>query len=169
MSYYPPHLTFPPLLTVFSMSLHFSSTSIQSIPHSPFAFSYLTHSLRWLMEPSPPQPAEQRNNHAPSPSSSSSLPMPSSRASPNTTAPGLMGKHRMAAAISYLNQQIQIIQDELDELETIGGVSTVCPELISTVDAVPDALLPVTRGPADVGWERWFQGTPSSRGRRRWI
>ncbi|KAK4435645.1 Guanine nucleotide-binding protein subunit gamma 2 [Sesamum alatum] len=119
------------------------------------------------MEPAPPQPVEQRNNHTPSPSSSS-LAMPSSQGSPNTT-PGLMGKHRMAAAISYLNQQIQIIQDELNELETIGGVSAVCPELISTVDSVPDALLPVTRGPADVGWERWFQGAQSSRGRRRWI
>ncbi|KAK6131975.1 hypothetical protein DH2020_034282 [Rehmannia glutinosa] len=119
------------------------------------------------MESAPPRAAEQRNNHSPSPSSSS-LPMPSSQGSANRN-PGIMGKHRMTAAISFLNQQIQIIQDELDELDTIGGVSTVCPELISSIDSVPDALLPETRGPADIGWDRWFQGAQSSRSRRRWI
>ncbi|KAI3468465.1 hypothetical protein Pfo_025128 [Paulownia fortunei] len=119
------------------------------------------------MEPAPPQAAEQQNNDTPSPSSPS-VALPSSQGSANTT-PGLMGKHRMAAAISFLNQQIQIIQDELDELETIGGVSTVCQELISSIDSVPDALLPVTRGSAEVGWDRWFQGAQSSRSRRRWI
>ncbi|PIN15315.1 hypothetical protein CDL12_12036 [Handroanthus impetiginosus] len=117
------------------------------------------------MEQAPPCAAERPNNHNPSPSSSS---MPSSQGSANM-ASGLMGKHRMAAAISHLNQQIQMIQDELDELETIGGVSTVCPDLISSIESVPDALLPVTRGPAEVGWEKWFQGGQSSRGRRRWI
>ncbi|XP_051151497.1 guanine nucleotide-binding protein subunit gamma 2-like [Andrographis paniculata] len=110
------------------------------------------------MEPSPPQAAEQGNAHTPSPSSSSAAMLTP-----------LMGKHRMAAAISHLNQQIQIIQDELDELDTVAGVSTVCQELISSIESVPDALLPETRGPAEVGWDRWFQGAQSSRSRRRWI
>ncbi|KAL3613824.1 hypothetical protein CASFOL_041898 [Castilleja foliolosa] len=118
------------------------------------------------MDSEPPQAADQRSNH--NPSSNSSAEMPPSRRSANTTTT-LMGKHRMNAAIVFLNQQIQIIQDEIDELDTIGGVSTVCPGLISSIDSVPDALLPQTIGPADVGWDRWFQGAQSSKSRRRWI
>ncbi|KAL8536695.1 hypothetical protein ACS0TY_012040 [Phlomoides rotata] len=106
------------------------------------------------MDPAPPQPAEQRHE-------------PSSMSSPQGV-PN-MGKHRMSAAISFLNQQIQLIQDELDELETIGGVSTVCPDLVTSIDSVPDPLLPVSRGPGEVSWDRWFQGAHSSGNRRRWI
>ncbi|GAA0172672.1 hypothetical protein Leryth_010885 [Lithospermum erythrorhizon] len=80
-----------------------------------------------------------------------------------------MGKHRLTAAINFLNQQVQILQDELDELDTLGESSAVCQELISSIEPVPDALLPETRGPMDVGWERWFQGAQSSRSRRKWI
>lgn len=86
-----------------------------------------------------------------------------------TSSPIFMGKHRMAAAVAQLHQQIQIIQEELDELETLGQSSTVCRELVSTVESVPDALLPVTKGPAVVGWDRWFHGAHGSRGRKRWI
>ncbi|GFQ07984.1 hypothetical protein PHJA_002942400 [Phtheirospermum japonicum] len=78
------------------------------------------------MDSAPPQAAEQRNNHNPAPSSSAAA-MPRSHGSANTTT-SLMGKHRMTAAIAFLNQQIQLIQDEIDDLDTIGGVSTVCPE-----------------------------------------
>lgn len=60
------------------------------------------------MDPAPPQAAEQRDNQTPSPSSSS-VAMPSSQGLANTTS-GPMGKHRMSAAISFLNQQSQIIQ-----------------------------------------------------------
>ncbi|KAH6760803.1 hypothetical protein C2S52_008534 [Perilla frutescens var. hirtella] len=110
------------------------------------------------MDRAPRQAAEEAQNQSTS----------AANAMPNTSS-GHMGKHRMSAAISFLNQQIQIIQDELDELETIGGVSTVCPDLVASVEPVPDALLPVTRGPVEVSWERWFQGAQSSRSRRRWI
>ncbi|GFP83021.1 hypothetical protein PHJA_000445200 [Phtheirospermum japonicum] len=78
------------------------------------------------MDSAPPQAAEQRNNHNPPPSSSSAA-MPPSHGSSNTIT-SLMGKHRMTAAIAFLNQQIQLIRDEIDDLDTIGGVSTVCPE-----------------------------------------
>ncbi|KAL1552633.1 guanine nucleotide-binding protein subunit gamma 2-like [Salvia divinorum] len=111
------------------------------------------------MDRAPPQSCEQP---PPKHSSATSSAMASSTS-------GHMGKHRMLAAISFLNQQIQIMQDELVELETIGGVSTVCPDVIASVDSVPDALLPVTRAPVDADWDRWFQGAQSSRSRRRWI
>ncbi|XP_058222524.1 guanine nucleotide-binding protein subunit gamma 1-like isoform X2 [Rhododendron vialii] len=86
-----------------------------------------------------------------------------------TASPSFMGKHRMVAAVAQLHQQIQIIQEELEELETLGESSIVCKELVSAVESVPDALLPVTKGPAVVGWDRWFQGAHGSRGRKRWI
>ncbi|KAL2896680.1 Guanine nucleotide-binding protein subunit gamma 2 [Bienertia sinuspersici] len=80
-----------------------------------------------------------------------------------------IGRHRLQAATSHLEQQIRIIQDELDELDSMGGPSTVCNEIISGIESAPDPLLPITRGPVDVNWERWFGGASSSRSHRRWI
>ncbi|CDP19162.1 unnamed protein product [Coffea canephora] len=85
------------------------------------------------------------------------------------THPGFMGKHRMTAAIGYLDQQIQIIQEELDQLDTLGQSSVVCKELITSIESVPDALLPQTKGPVETGWDRWFQGGHGSRNRKKWI
>ncbi|EPS74549.1 hypothetical protein M569_00212, partial [Genlisea aurea] len=81
---------------------------------------------------------------------------------------GIIGKHRLTAAISHFNQQIQFIQEELAELDSVDSVNTVCEELVSSMDKLPDALLPVTRGPADVAWDKWFQGAKTPR-RKRWI
>lgn len=94
-------------------TLHIPSTTVDHFechsrsPFDPFAALLLlqptsqlhpatTHTRRWLMEPAPPQAAEQGNNHG-----------QESAANRNQ---GPMGKHRMVAAISFLNQQIQIIQ-----------------------------------------------------------
>ncbi|XP_057504142.1 guanine nucleotide-binding protein subunit gamma 1-like [Actinidia eriantha] len=97
--------------------------------------------------------------------------LPKSAAAADKITPNFigLGKHRMEAAVAHLHHQIQIIQEELEELETLGESSLVCKELVSTVESIPDALLPVTKGPAVVGWDRWFQGTHGSRGRKRWI
>ncbi|KVH88880.1 hypothetical protein Ccrd_024885 [Cynara cardunculus var. scolymus] len=78
------------------------------------------------------------------------------RISTGMGSPNFIGKHRLAAIISQQNQQIQIIQEELDQLETLGEASLVCEQ---------------TRGPADGGWDRWFQRAnhSSSRNRKRWI
>ena len=114
---------------------------------------FTTASAAAQMDRAPPQAGEQPHKR----SSAASSAMASSTS-------GHMGKHRMLAAISFLNQEIQIMQaltinstsslssffflfrpicwhwrvclfiyfihmqDELVELETIGGVSTVCPE-----------------------------------------
>ncbi|KAH7524286.1 hypothetical protein FEM48_Zijuj06G0103400 [Ziziphus jujuba var. spinosa] len=85
------------------------------------------------------------------------------------TYPTFFGKHRMTAAISHLQNQINIIQDELNQLETLGVSSIVCKELVSSVGNVPDPLLPMTKGPLDVGWDRWFRGSHNSRNNKRWI
>ncbi|KAA8528197.1 hypothetical protein F0562_035552 [Nyssa sinensis] len=112
-----------------------------------------------------------QQSHPPSSSSSSVGANMQETTRPHTKAatPNFIGKHRMSAAISHLHQQIQIIQEELDQLETLGESSIVCKELISSVESVPDALLPVTKGPEGVGWDRWFQGAHGTRSRKRWI
>ncbi|XP_024020779.1 guanine nucleotide-binding protein subunit gamma 2-like [Morus notabilis] len=80
-----------------------------------------------------------------------------------------LGRHRLSASISYLNNQINIIQEELNELETVGQSSILCKELLSSLENIPDPLLPMTKGPADVNWDRWFRGVHNSRGHKRWI
>ncbi|XP_074344870.1 uncharacterized protein LOC141683953 isoform X1 [Apium graveolens] len=62
---------------------------------------------------------------------------------PAQSLPNFVGKHRMTAAISLLNQQIQFLQEEIDQLDTFGGSSIVCKELIASVESNSDALLPV--------------------------
>ncbi|XP_006367942.2 guanine nucleotide-binding protein subunit gamma 2-like [Solanum tuberosum] len=102
-------------------------------------------------------------------SSSSMVETSTSLVSRSTTNHFVMGKHRMAAAISSLDQQIQFIQEELDKLESYGEASIVCKEFISVVESKPDALLPVTKGPVDVKWDRWFQRANGSKRNKRWI
>ncbi|XP_075641511.1 guanine nucleotide-binding protein subunit gamma 2-like [Castanea sativa] len=79
------------------------------------------------------------------------------------------GKHRMSAAITNLQSQINAIQEELDQVEALGKSSAVCQELISSVESIPDPLLPSTMGPADVSWDRWFRGAHNSKNQKRWI
>ncbi|KAJ8773338.1 hypothetical protein K2173_028515 [Erythroxylum novogranatense] len=77
------------------------------------------------------------------------------------------GKHRLAAALSQLQTQINLFQEELDQLQTLGQSSVACKQLLSSVDSAADPLLPLTKGPVDDSWDRWFRGTNNSR--RRWI
>ncbi|KAF5456621.1 hypothetical protein F2P56_026086 [Juglans regia] len=109
------------------------------------------------------------------PSSSPGLGVPlhdaegNAKAGPYST---FLGKHRMVAAISNLDNQINMIQNELEELETLGKSSIVCKELISSLDTVRDPLLPSSMGPADVSWDRWFRGARgahNSRNHKLWI
>ncbi|KAB2619171.1 guanine nucleotide-binding protein subunit gamma 1-like [Pyrus ussuriensis x Pyrus communis] len=83
--------------------------------------------------------------------------------------PAFIGKHKLAASISHLEKQIDIIQKELDHLETVGESSIVCKDLIATVESTSDPLLPWTKGPGEVGWDRWFRGAHNSKNQSRWI
>ncbi|MCD7448232.1 hypothetical protein HAX54_039993 [Datura stramonium] len=120
------------------------------------------------MESSSPPASSQELNEVRGdlPSSTSSVRPVLRTGAPNNM---VMGKHRLAAAIAALNQQIQIIQEELDQLDSFGEASLVCRELVSSVELVPDALLPVTRGPINVNLDRWFHGANDSRRNKRWI
>ncbi|CAL5434737.1 unnamed protein product [Camellia sinensis] len=80
---------------------------------------------------------------------------------PKAETPNFIGKHRMAAALAHLQHQIQIIQEELEELETCGESSLVCKELVSTVESLPDALLSDQRSGSCwlgqvVPWRPWL-------------
>ncbi|KAM1313114.1 hypothetical protein ACFX2F_017183 [Malus domestica] len=83
--------------------------------------------------------------------------------------PTFIGKHKLAASISHLESQIDIIQKELDHLETVGESSIVCKDLIATVESTSDPLLPWTKGPGEVGWDRWFRGAHNTKNQSRWI
>ncbi|KAJ6352725.1 GUANINE NUCLEOTIDE-BINDING PROTEIN SUBUNIT GAMMA 1 [Salix viminalis] len=86
---------------------------------------------------------------------------------PRTGPNKFLSKHRMVAAITLLQNQINFIQEELDQLDTFGESSIVCEELLSKVESIPDPLLPSTQGPVNASWDRWFKGNQNSR--RRWI
>lgn len=98
-----------PLLSFdhFPCHLLHSNLNLDPFPFPPPPLLHLTHSLiigpppsPLSMDRAPPQAAEEPHNHT---SSSSSAATPPSSS-------GHMGKHRMSAAISFLNQQIQTIQ-----------------------------------------------------------
>ncbi|KAJ6412649.1 hypothetical protein OIU84_005654 [Salix udensis] len=61
---------------------------------------------------------------------------------PRTGPNKFLSKHRMVAAITLLQNQINFIQEELDQLDTFGESSIVCEELLSKVESIPDPLLP---------------------------
>ncbi|XP_034685215.1 guanine nucleotide-binding protein subunit gamma 1 isoform X1 [Vitis riparia] len=59
--------------------------------------------------------------------------------------------------------------EELEQLEKTERASDACRELLSIVESRPDPLLPVTYGPANPIWDRWFEGPQDSQGCRCWI
>ncbi|KAI4375429.1 hypothetical protein MLD38_013295 [Melastoma candidum] len=123
------------------------------------------HSQPPLMEsplPQDPRRPPEQEQHRRSDLSKPGRPSGSER-------PAFIGKHKLAASISALQTQITLIQDELKELETTGESSLVCKEILSSVESVPDPLIPETRGPAGSGWDLWFRGDHHPRRRKRWI
>jgi len=81
---------------------------------------------------------------------------------------GYVGKHRLSAAIARLDQELQSLQEELNELETMEPASTACQDVITSTEGKPDPLLPITSGPENSSWDRWFQRVRSSRSHKWW-
>ncbi|XP_020690465.1 guanine nucleotide-binding protein subunit gamma 2 isoform X2 [Dendrobium catenatum] len=79
-----------------------------------------------------------------------------------------LGKHRLSAAIGRLHQEIQSLESELEELDKMEPSSAACNDVLSSMEGIPDALLPITKGPEHSAWERWFQPVRSSRNRKWW-
>ncbi|WOL19805.1 hypothetical protein Cni_G28607 [Canna indica] len=93
---------------------------------------------------------------------------PSSLPAPPRTG-DFLGKHRLSAAISRLNQEIQFLEEELNELEAMEPSSSACKEIFLSTEGKPDAFLPITPGPENTAWHRWFQRVRSSHSRKWWM
>ncbi|XAR57307.1 hypothetical protein NMG60_11025390 [Bertholletia excelsa] len=79
------------------------------------------------------------------------------------------GKHRILAELKRLEQEARFLEEELEQLEKMDKASAACKEMLSIVEAKPDPLLPVTTGPTNPYWDRWFEGPQDSQGCRCWI
>ncbi|XP_031475785.1 guanine nucleotide-binding protein subunit gamma 2 [Nymphaea colorata] len=74
------------------------------------------------------------------------------------------GKHRIQAELKRLEQEARFLEKEIEELEATENVSITCQDLIQSVAARPDPLLPITVGPVNPAWDRWFEGLQNSKG-----
>lgn len=79
------------------------------------------------------------------------------------------GKHRILAELKRLEQEARFLEEELEQLEKTEKASAACKELLSNVETRPDPLLPVTSGPLNPSWDRWFEGPQDPKGCRCWI
>ncbi|CAE6082078.1 unnamed protein product [Arabidopsis arenosa] len=76
------------------------------------------------------------------------------------------GKHRILAELARVEQEVVFLEKELEEVENTAIVSTVCEELLCVIEKGPDPLLPLTNGPLNLGWDRWFEGPNGGEGCR---
>jgi len=83
---------------------------------------------------------------------------------PTPGAPDLRGIHHRLAELNRLDQQIKHLEEELEKLDNTDRASTVCREVLLTIDNKPDAFLPTTRGPENAAWKQWFEKNTESRG-----
>ncbi|XP_040999739.1 guanine nucleotide-binding protein subunit gamma 2-like [Juglans microcarpa x Juglans regia] len=79
------------------------------------------------------------------------------------------GKHLIQAEIKRLEQEARFLEEELEQLEKMESASSSCKETLSNVEPRPDPLLPMTNGPINPFWDRWFEGPQDSKGCRCWI
>ncbi|XP_075523882.1 guanine nucleotide-binding protein subunit gamma 2-like [Primulina tabacum] len=83
-----------------------------------------------------------------------------------TGAADTRGKHRVSAELKRLEQETRFLEEELEQLEKMKKASAACKEMLSTIETRPDPLLPVTNGPINPIWDRWFEGLQDSSGCR---
>ncbi|XP_062108246.1 guanine nucleotide-binding protein subunit gamma 2 [Humulus lupulus] len=79
------------------------------------------------------------------------------------------GRHRIQAELKRLEQETRFLEEELEQLERMERASASCNEMLSNIETRPDPLLPVTHGPLNPLWDRWFEGPQDSKGCRCWI
>eukprot|EP00252_Welwitschia_mirabilis_P008103 TRINITY_DN19810_c0_g1_i2.p1 TRINITY_DN19810_c0_g1~~TRINITY_DN19810_c0_g1_i2.p1 ORF type:complete len:115 (-),score=33.97 TRINITY_DN19810_c0_g1_i2:118-462(-) len=79
------------------------------------------------------------------------------------------GKHRKLAELQKLNQEIRYLEEEIEELDKLERATNACKEMLVLIDNRPDPLLPVTKGPENPAWDRWFEGPVEADGCRCWI
>ncbi|KAA3474970.1 ammonium transporter 3 member 3-like [Gossypium australe] len=76
------------------------------------------------------------------------------------------GKHRILAELKRVEQESKFLEEEMEELERTDNVSTLSEELLLIMETRPDPLLPLTNGPINPSWDRWFEGPRDAKGCR---
>ncbi|KAJ6971258.1 hypothetical protein D5086_027611 [Populus alba] len=79
------------------------------------------------------------------------------------------GKHRIQAELKRIEQEARFLEEELEQLDKLEKASTACKEMLNNVETIPDPLLPITNGPMNPLWDRWFEGPRESKGCSCWI
>ncbi|KAG5230670.1 hypothetical protein OIU77_007197 [Salix suchowensis] len=74
------------------------------------------------------------------------------------------GKHRIQAELKRIEQEARFLEEELEQLDKLEKASAACKEMLSNVENIPDPLLPITTGPMNPLWDRWFEGPRESKG-----
>ncbi|KAK3149931.1 hypothetical protein QOZ80_3AG0224970 [Eleusine coracana subsp. coracana] len=70
----------------------------------------------------------------------------------------MRGRHRIQAELKKLEQEARFLEEELEEFEKTDKVSSALQQFLATIESKADPLLPVTTGPANQSWDRWFEG-----------
>ncbi|XWS13741.1 hypothetical protein CRYUN_Cryun36dG0064100 [Craigia yunnanensis] len=78
------------------------------------------------------------------------------------------GKHRIQAELKRLEQEARFLEEELEQIERMEKASAACNETLSNVESEPDPLLPITNGPLNPLWDRWFEGPQEAQGCKCW-
>ncbi|TYI55425.1 hypothetical protein E1A91_D11G140900v1 [Gossypium mustelinum] len=76
------------------------------------------------------------------------------------------GKHRILAELKRVEQESKFLEEEMEELERTDNVSTLSEELLLIMETIADPLLPLTNGPINPSWDRWFEGPQDAKGCR---
>ncbi|KAK0608587.1 hypothetical protein LWI29_032880 [Acer saccharum] len=93
---------------------------------------------------------------------------PVTQRTPSLAASDTRGKHRIQAELKRLEQEARFLEEELEFLEKTDKASAACNEILINVEMRPDPLLPVTNGPLNPIWDRWFEGLQDSKGCKCW-
>ncbi|KAE8676716.1 Guanine nucleotide-binding protein subunit gamma 1 [Hibiscus syriacus] len=78
------------------------------------------------------------------------------------TAADTRGRHRILAELKRVEQESKSLEEEMELLEKTDNVSTLCEELLRSMETRPDPLLPLTNGPINPSWDIWFEGPQDS-------
>ncbi|KAE8721383.1 Guanine nucleotide-binding protein subunit gamma 1 [Hibiscus syriacus] len=80
------------------------------------------------------------------------------------TATDTRGRHRILAELKRVEQKSKFLEEEMEVLEETDNVSTLCEELLRSIETRPDPLLPLTNGPINRSWDIWFEGPQDPEG-----
>ncbi|TVU04152.1 hypothetical protein EJB05_50289, partial [Eragrostis curvula] len=81
----------------------------------------------------------------------------------------MRGRHRIQAELKKLEQEARFLEEELEELEKTDKVSSALQQFLVTIESKADPLLPVTTGPSNQSWDRWFEGPQDLRRCKCWF